>query len=65
LFALVKVLLSLPSIIKGMKGIFGIFGLGKKKVQEEAIQTVNPKRSGKSNFSKAFDGAKGLGKITG
>ncbi len=66
LFALVKVLLSLPSIIKGMKGIFGIFGLGKKKVQEEeAIQTVKPKRSGKSNFSKAFDGVKGLGKITG
>ena len=65
LFALVKVLLSLPSIIKGMKGIFGIFGLGKKGVQEEAIQTVKPKGSGKSNFSKAFDGVKGLGKITG
>jgi len=48
-----------------MKGIFGIFGLGKKGVQEEAIQTVKPKGSGKSNFSKAFDGVKGLGKITG
>lgn len=65
LFTLVKVLLNLPSVIKGMKGIFGIFGLGKKKVQEEAIQTVKPKKSGKSNFSKAFDGVKGLGKITG